>query len=286
MNHATERIDVGNAIEELSQLSFAEVLKGNPAGSVGEDFITVPLSASEFGRRKLISDPAGPLVEADLAFLRLLGAGQRSDVARGIGPKIERLVKTIAARVESHPTSLSEAVPILEFLARRYPLAWLDVATLYEECGDSNRLGDALRCIRAFLEDAPHDRRYPAWRRLARVCALRGDVNGEVHALVESCKCPGVQLPEISRVANVVNTMLGDGRLERLGTEGRHYIRQMVAMMEAHYRDANADDLSRLAWLALYLGDTETAKQVVSRALVMDFYNPHCRKLAVRLQLL
>ena len=59
----------------------------------------------------------------------------------------------------------------------------------------------------------------------------------------------------------------------------------MSSAMGTRRHEANADDLSRMAWLAIHLGNESMARQYVEEGLGMDLYNSHITKLAQRLGL-
>ena len=80
MRNAEERIDVRAAIDELKRLSLIE----EHTASEGEElFLSVPLAASAFGRRKLNASPLKVFIETDLELLRTFGAARKDDVRSG-----------------------------------------------------------------------------------------------------------------------------------------------------------------------------------------------------------
>jgi hypothetical protein len=69
-----ERIDVKSAIDELLRSSFIEQLVSEKDG---EYFLSVPLVALIFGRKKLEVDPMKNAIEADSKILFSFGAFPR-----------------------------------------------------------------------------------------------------------------------------------------------------------------------------------------------------------------
>ena len=53
--------------------------------------------------------------------------------------------------------------------------------------------------------------------------------------------------------------------------------------MEQRKAEADATDLSRLAWLYLHLHDSRRASEIVEEGLVIDPENEYCNRLARRL---
>jgi hypothetical protein len=129
LRNANERIDPAAAVTELQQSSFVELIPGQENG---EEFLSVPLTAAVFGRSKLAVSPMKGAIEADTQLLQAFGAAQQSDIRHGLAPRVDRLFRSLAARISSGAATLSEHLPMLEFLARRYPPAWLLLAALHD----------------------------------------------------------------------------------------------------------------------------------------------------------
>src|SRR5262249_20841045 len=68
MRPSNERMDVVAAIDELERNSLVEGI-GTEDGS--QDFLSVPLAAAVFGRRKLVVSPAKAAIDADTRLIRL-----------------------------------------------------------------------------------------------------------------------------------------------------------------------------------------------------------------------
>lgn len=54
--------------------------------------------------------------------------------------------------------------------------------------------------------------------------------------------------------------------------------------MEHRSREADATDLSRLAWLYVHLHDVPRAEEIAEEGLAADANNEHCVKLLTRLR--
>ncbi len=190
MRNAEERIDVRAAIDELKRLSLIE----EHTASEGEElFLSVPLAASAFGRRKLNASPLKIFIETDLELLRTFGAARKEDVRSGVRPRILRLIKRLAERVSTGQESLETYRPMLEFMASRVPAAWLDIAQLYKEEDSAQGIAWAKDAMRRYLESG--DSTVPAaqvWFQLAGLCRASRDPQGEMHALIEMADMPGI----------------------------------------------------------------------------------------------
>src|SRR5262249_6188400 len=93
---ANERLDVESALDELGRSSLVELhdVEGEEGG-----FVTVPLAAGVFGRKKVETSPFKSAVEADREVVMLCGATQGTGLWQGVAPRLERLLTGIAERI-------------------------------------------------------------------------------------------------------------------------------------------------------------------------------------------
>jgi NB-ARC domain len=277
---SNESIDVEEAVDELRRASFLDDIE---SPSDQQRFLSVPLVTTEFGRRKLKVSPMKAAIETDTEMLQQFGAGVPADVRHGVAPRIEQLFKYVASKIQSG-TPPDEFASILEFIAGRYPRAWLLVARLAEESGSAGSDERAKEAIRRFLETASSNEAYQEWRHLAELCARTKDALGEAHALVERCQLAEASFQDLSYTARRLNT-LKTGPSGLGFDEKRTLIERLIDLMEKRTAEANATDLSRMAWLHLHLDNEKRAKEHVSRGLEMESDNEYCRGLAERLRM-
>ena len=84
-------------------MSLVEALISNEDG---QTFLSVPLAANLFGKRKLITSSLRAAVEADVHVLQSLGAARKEDVRHGVLPRVRRLLRTVSGEVSrgrEHP---------------------------------------------------------------------------------------------------------------------------------------------------------------------------------------
>jgi len=278
-----EKIDVDGAIQELTRASLIEQRMSETENLV---FLGVPLTAALFGRQKLAVSPMGPAIEADLELLREFGAAQTTDVRVGVAPRIERLFSRLAERIARPGESLEKYVPMMEFLARRYPKGWLLIARLYEEMNEPGWVDAGKRAVRMFLENAPPGSdQVAAWRKLAWLCERSGDRVEEAHALVKLAELPDATFGTISAAANRLNALFSGPGAGVDAEAKRVMASRIVRLMEARLEEADATDLSRLAWLHLRLKNDDAAKKYTTVGLQKQRNNVHIRNLAERLNL-
>ena len=92
-----ERIDVAAAVDELRNMSLVEELISKEDG---QTFLSVPLAANFFGKRKLITSSLRAAVEADVHVLQSLGAARKEDIRHGVlPPRVRRLLRTVSGEV-------------------------------------------------------------------------------------------------------------------------------------------------------------------------------------------
>jgi hypothetical protein len=206
MRPENERIEVSRALEELANSSFIEITQSSKDNMF---FISIPLAASIFGRPKIDVSPMKGAIEADSSLMQTLGAAQFLDIKQGIRPRIRRLFLYIASRIAVAPEELAKHLPMLEFIARKYPPAWLMIASLHEEAGTADSFEKAKEALRRYIESTPGDSgQWDAWDKLSKICYRTEDWKGEIHASIEMCKLPDVSFFQISNSARVMNSLL------------------------------------------------------------------------------
>lgn len=277
-----ELMDVENAVEELGRSSFVELTTSTEDNEL---FVTVPLAASVFGKKKLSTYAMKSAVESDVEILHAFGASQQSDINKGVSPRIDKLYKFIAERISSSQTTLLEdSLPVLEFVARKFPRAWLLLAKLYQEI-DSQNAEKPKECIRRYIETSPKDKNELslAWRDLAQLCSHTEDWTGEIQALVEMCQLPSISFYEISNSVNRVNSLF-NRQFYVLDSEEKRAISQKLAevMEDRIFKEGDATDCSRLAWLLIRLKNENKANQIIDHGLSIEPDNEYCMKLLNR----
>ncbi len=279
---ANERMDVDAAVEELEQSSFVELV---PSDEDEQSFVHIPLPASEFGRRKIQVDPMKAAVEADCSLLQAFGAAQTSDVRHGVAPRIKRLVRYVSRELSSERGDPGQYQAILQFVAENHHPTWLLLADLHEERQEHDKAKDAIQRYLEATEGRPDDVRADAWGRLAGLARTANIPLDEIHALVEMCQDPNIPYWKASNAACRLNTIFRERPAHLDREEKKILVRKLVAVMEERLDEADATDLSRLAWLCLNLGDEGRASEYTKRGLDQDPQNQHCGKLADRLRL-
>lgn len=280
-----ERFDVAGALSELRRFSLVEEVVSQ---AEGETFVGIPLAAASYGRKKLEVSPFKVAVEEDRKLLMEFGAGKREDAHRGVLPRVDRLVRTVAVRASEDPTALEDFLPILDYLASRVPRAYLQLANLVLELDYQGEGREhAKRYLRRFLETAKIQEKANVWFWLADLCQSSDDAIGEVHALAEAALLPTATQEGIGTVANRINNRIRDlkGRKvdEAWSPEVLLLIERVANVMERHVHDMSATDCSRLAWLYLNIGMEDHARDITSKGLERDPENQHCLKLKQRL---
>ena len=222
-------------------------------------------------------------VEADVELLRAFGVGQKTDVHSGIGPRVLKMFRFIAQEIDAGRVQLAAFEPMLQFLARRWPEAWLHLAKLRSEAAADGDPEGQKQALRSYLQVSKGLDAVPAWKQLALACKYDNDLLGEVHAWAEMASTDEVPLEEISRAVNRVNAIFRDSKGVAPTDERGILLRRFVDVMARRQSEANADDLSRLAWLYLQLRDTRRAREVAMLGLGREPDNIHCQRLVERI---
>jgi tetratricopeptide (TPR) repeat protein len=269
-----DRLDVERALWELEQMSLVEVVRPSEGS---EDFLSVPLVASIFGRKKLVTSPLRIAIEADLQLIRGFGVTTTTEVAGGLLPRIERMARAAARRIEDGQDVTQELL-VLEYIATEYSPAWLTVAELQQY--QLKDVAGAIGSTERYLESQPQDQ--DAWRRLAFLHRSDGNLLAEMNAWLQRAELCRPAFHELSSTANRLNGLLHT-EMSLDVDEKRLMARKLRTLMEARKGEADATDFSRLAWLCLHDHDSVAAERWVAEGLALEDDNDYCLRLKRKL---
>jgi len=278
-----ERLEVEKGVESILQFSMAE---SRTAATDAQEFISLPLVAAVFGKKKLNVSPFKAAIQADVEILQMLGPAKQSDIHLGLAKRVENFIANISRRIEKGE-SFDEYASILEMICRAYYPGWLLLARWHVETGTVGGFEKAKECLRRFLEvDPVSSGAAEAWLLLAQACYRTGDAIGEIHAFIERAQISSVPFFDLSNAANRLNQLLRES-LYGLDRDQKHHLAQRIsAALDKRRSEADADDYSRMAWLAIHLDQEGTARDYVASGLALDKDNQHCQRLAERLGML
>lgn len=282
MRSTSERQEVEKGVESLVQYSLAEL---HTAPSDQQIFIRLPLVASAFGQKKLSVSPLRSSIQTDVDMLQMLGPSRSDDARLGLGYKLDKFISNIARKVEAGQ-SFENYAPILEMICRSYGRGWLSLARWHLETGTTDNLEKAKAELTRYLEQQPAEMdAAEAWRLLGHACYRSGDKLGEIHAFIERAQLASVPYFDISNTANRLNAMLRESELVVDKDEKRHLALRLLGVLENRKSEASADDLSRMAWLAMHTDQQNKAIELTKAGLRLQPDNPHCLGLKDRLHI-
>jgi len=282
ISHSTELSGVADAVNELEQGSLLETTRAEVDGT---RFITVPLAGFLYGQSKLQASPDRLAVDADRKVLMMFGPLQLADFDKGTVGRVEFFLRRVLSQgSEGGKAGLRDFKPVLEFIANRVPSVWKLLSTAYEESQSERDLSLATQYMRRYLESSPdRDSARSAWERVAQLCRVQRAYTDEAHAVAEYCAIPSTWREKISDGMVRVAEIISDRSNNLTKPELQFFIQKIVASFEPHLDGASATELSRLAWLQIYLDDNVGAKRTVERGLSIENDNVHIRNLAHRL---
>jgi hypothetical protein len=276
---SSNRFDIKEAVDELERVSFIEVIRSEYDGQF---FLSVPLAAAIFGKRKLNISHFKNVVEADTELLHFFGASQKHEVKNGIEPRILKLFRNVARNIGLHRTKLDENLPMLEFIARQFAPAWVYLADLCEELEVNNaKVKQYLYHYLEYSEDK-HEA-ISVWTKIAKINEANHDWFEYVHALVEKCIVENISFFELSDAANTVNHLFSTDKLH-LDDENFILVKKLVEKFESRVHEGNSTDCSRLCWLLLRLDEDEKAFGYLKQGLKLDPNNEFCQKLKTKFE--
>lgn len=268
-----EMLDVDKAIEELNKSSFIEMIEQD-----GDVFLNVPLAAMIYGKKELEVSADKLLIMRDRDLLMEFGADSKRGKL-GLGPHIERKIKSVAKRI-STLSQLNQEMPMLQGLAYKYPKAWKMIAELYQEYDDSK---EAISAYKEYLKADIDEKEKPIiWEQIVSLCRKEEDWEGEGASIASLVQSPHATYEQISRSAQRINeyyyshnAILGSSSKEIK----QSFVEAVIKVMEKRQSEADANDFSRLAWLYLNLNNEVMAFKYANKGLELDPDNTHCQRL-------
>ena len=277
--HSTKELsEVEKGIESLLQYSLAEI---GSSSDENQEFIHLPLAASEFGKKKLGVHVLKSAIWADVRILQMFTPARISDVNLDLNKGLNGFIRNLSNQIDNGG-NFAEYEPILSMICRAYNPGWLLLAQWRLERGNPCDIEVARSNITSFLEKDPNGPESPkAWKLRADASARQNDNLGEVHAYVERAQIESVPFHDVSNAANLLNR--GYDSLDLPPDGKRELAKQLLDVMEERQKEAGADDLSRMAWLALHLNKTSKARSFATLGLEIEPENIHCSRILDRL---
>jgi GTPase SAR1 family protein len=280
MRSTAERMEVESGVEALVQYSMAEL---HTAPTDQQVFIRLPLVASAFGKKKLNVSPLRASIMSDVELLQMLGPSRSDDIHLGLANRLEKFIFNIARRVDQGQ-SFDDYASIVEMICRAYAPGWLMLARWHLSTGTPEDCERAKDELTRYLEQQPDEvSAAEAWRMLGHACLRLHDKLGEIHAFIERAQLALVTFYDVSSTANRLNALLRDQGLDVDQEEKRNLAQRLLVVLERRRNEATANDLSRMAWLALHTDQQLKAAEFVSAGLQLEPGNPHCVGLKERL---
>ena len=271
-----DRYEVDKGIESLLNYSFAEVHVGLEDD---QSFISLPPTAHAFGKKKLETSVLKSAIDTDVQLLQMFRPSSISDVNLNLGRRLKSFIFNVSSQIDrGEPFSRYES--ILHMVCRSYNPGWLQLARWRIERGNDEDLDSAISDIETFIQnDENGPASADAWRMLADVYKLKEDIFGEINAFVERSQLGSAPFHDISNTANLLNHNYRELDID----QGRLIlVERLLEVLEKRSDEANANDFSRMAWLAMHLQKDDLARKFVDNGLALDPENLHCLRIANR----
>ena len=271
------RSEVENSIDSLIHYSLAE---NHLAGEDNQEFIRLTLAAHLFGNSVLQTSFDKLEILADAEILQMFAPTTMSDRSLDLGRILPSFIKNLSDRVDQGD-DLTDYDYILDMICRSYNPGRLQLAKWFMERDSEDHIDEAISQIEAFIRyEHNSTTSQDAWRLLAQAYWLKGNLMGEINAWLERAQLEGVTFYDVSRTANYINHKFHD---PELGTSRDMLAQRMLQIMVERMDEADADDFSRMAWLAMNTKQHDKAREFALQGLNKDPENPHCLRIANRL---
>lgn len=273
-----EPLEVEKAIDNLIQYSMAEEFKSNIDG---QKFIALPYAAMAFGEKKCRVSPLKAIIGNDVRTLQRFGPAKPEDKKISLSHHFARFLGALPQT----ETEFENNKNIIERICLSHIDGWLLVSRWLEESGDINLYKIANKYLIRYLENETSEaKKVAAWKQLAELSRELGEPLEEVHSLIEASQYSEVEFSDLSNVANIINRMLSNHELELENNDiKKELLSRLFNVFWRRKSEADAIDLSRMAWLALHLQRLENAKELIELGLSKDPFNRYCLKLREKL---
>ena len=273
-----ERIDILRATEDLKDFSLVTVVD---QGNTDEEWIwfDVPTPSRLFGRHRLQADPSQLEIDVEFKRLQRFGVSTASNLSRR-EDLVWRFWKSVRSELEvkrqlqSIGESLGQWYPWFDRLGNSVPWLWNWLA---RELVDRGRASEAdkffVRAIRAgermsYVSDL--------WLDLAKHREEQGRDKEALQAWVSRAALPRAPFEDISHAANKVNGWLGRARVVLDKEERQSLVGDLIEKMDVRLAEADAQDLSRLAWLYANVGQIRRGLAMARRGLDLNPRQKDC----------
>lgn len=278
-----EGVNVQQAVDDLVNSSLVETTELD-----GESFLSVPLVAMKFGKRKLNISSMQISIQDDVELLRLFGVVQQSDIRGGIKSRIDKLFKEIKKRIKNNSThKIEDYEHIIRFLARKYSHTWLLWADLYNEIDDRENYIKTLISYIEFSEEDDDIQQIDVIRNLIYYYSIHNNPKEELSWRLKLSQIEDIDYDTISETANRFNNFINfNSPIRNMWDENERnkILSILIKLMNDRIQDATATDCSRLGWLYVYYGQKNKAIEVAERGLGINSENVFCTKLLINLR--
>ena len=188
------------------------------------------------------------------------------------------------SRKESDANHVEYYTQILEAICQSYNQGRTLLAKLHLEKRTPEGYSCAASELNKFLEENPHhDDAAESWRLLAYAYSQMNNHLGDVHASIERAMIVKVPFYDLSSTANKLNRVLKDQGQDMEKKQKHDLADRLATALRERKQEADATDLSRMAWLEFHRGQKSYAQEYVMDGLDIDSNNIHLQNLANRL---
>jgi tetratricopeptide (TPR) repeat protein len=270
-------LDVESGIDECRRLSLVAEREMED----GSYCYYAPQLARVFAKKKLDGEPDRLIMLEDLGILRQFGVlGLPASDGQVPEEQVSRFVQWCAREAQARPESAEKIDHLLTYLAELCPTAWFNVAQFRMDRGASREMVEY--ALRRACEENPF--RKDAWLLRADYAKQLGDEGTRVSSLVSAVEADPGDV-ELVREAALQLCRYVDRRTAEIpeGLRGV-YLASLREHMVRVASKLDATGLSRLSWLFLLEGNSDTALKYARDGNAKDPNNEYCIKLLERLE--
>jgi hypothetical protein len=271
-------LEVEKSVDNLVQYSMVEELKAED----GYYYISLPYVALAFGEKKVKVSPLKSVISRDIRLLQKFGPAKLEDKKISL----ERNFTIFLTDLNNHLSDFENHKDIIDRICWSYNEGRLLVARLLTEAKISKFIQTAKDYVMLYIENETVAlKKLNGWKMLAEISRELKEPLDEVHSLIEISQITNVEFYELSNTANKINHMFSTKQLvlddQSTKTE---LLSGFFDVMWKSKNNADAIDLSRMAWLALHMKKMTEADELIKDGLKLEPNNTHCIRLKARIE--
>lgn len=201
---------------------------------------------------------------------------------------LEKFLIHAAEQIDQKKMKDKRTEEIIEFLSNEYPEGRLLVADYYSEISEKLNEGfdSTITMLKSFIESTNDNNKVAqVWQRILSIYKKDGNVTGQIKTIHAMSQNTYIAFSALSECANELNRLhkIIIQYHESLTEEWKYIAKKLIEILSVRESEASATDFSRIAWLSINIGDTQSGIEYAEKGLHVDPNNEYCQSIRDKL---